>query len=82
MDAFAIGELARVGGSESEEVVDAVEKISGKKVHKIFGDRRVGDPPILIAEANKAKKQLKWEPKNSSIENIVSTAWNWHQQKT
>ena len=63
------------------EVIQAVEKISGLKVPAEFAPRRAGDPPALYADATKAKKELGWTPKFTSIEPIVETAWRWHQAK-
>ena len=63
------------------EVIRAVEKVSGLKVPAEFAPRRAGDPPALFADATKAKKELGWTPKFTTIEPIVATAWRWHQAK-
>jgi UDP-glucose 4-epimerase len=63
------------------EVIRAVEKVSGLKVPANFAPRRAGDPPALYADASKAKRELGWSPKYTSIEPIVATAWRWHQAK-
>lgn len=63
------------------EVIRAVEKISGLKVPAEFAPRRAGDPPALYADATKARRELNWTPKFSTIEPIVATAWRWHQAK-
>ena len=39
---------------------------------------RPGDPATLVAYADKAKKTIGWTPANSSIDNIVKTAWSWY----
>ncbi|MCC5022635.1 MAG: UDP-glucose 4-epimerase GalE [Candidatus Synoicihabitans palmerolidicus] len=62
------------------EVINAVEKVSGKKVPLEFAPRRAGDPPALYADSSTAKAELGWEVKYSSIEPIVATAWAWHSQ--
>ena len=41
--------------------------------------RRAGDPAQLIASSDKAKKVLGWNPQHDSLEEIISTAWNWHK---
>ena len=41
---------------------------------------RPGDPPILVAAANRARDVLDWEPRHSSLDEIVSSAWRWHAQ--
>jgi len=61
-----------------KNIVEEVEKISKRKIPIRYCDRRPGDPPILIAETDKAKTLLEWEPKYSDLDSIVKTAWNWH----
>lgn len=61
------------------EVIRAVEKVTGKTVPHTFAPRRAGDPPALYADSTKAKTELNWTPKFTTIEPIVATAWQWHQ---
>lgn len=63
------------------EVILAVEKITGLKVPANYGPRREGDPPALYANSAKVQAELGWNPKFSSIEPIVETAWRWHAKK-
>jgi UDP-glucose 4-epimerase len=63
------------------QVIRAVEKVSGLKVPANFAPRRAGDPPALYADAAKARAELGWRPKFTTIEPIVETAWRWHQGK-
>jgi UDP-glucose 4-epimerase len=65
-------------GTSILELVKAVEKATHTTVNLKFGPRRTGDPAILIADFNKAKTLLGWQPKYSNIENIVSTANLFH----
>jgi UDP-glucose 4-epimerase len=44
----------------------------------IVSPRREGDPPILVASAEKARKLLDWSPRYLDIEEIIETAWRWH----
>ena len=62
------------------EVIEAVEKVSGKKVPTVVKERRAGDPPALYANASKAQKELAWEIKFPDILSIIETAWKWHSQ--
>lgn len=64
-----------------KEVINAVEKISGLKVPVAYAPRRAGDPPALYADSTKAKTELNWTPKFSTIEPIIETAWRWHKAK-
>ena len=61
------------------EIIQAVEKITGKKVPVIESPRRAGDPPALFADSSKAKKELGWTPKFMDAESVIATAWKWHQ---
>ncbi|TGK04190.1 UDP-glucose 4-epimerase GalE [Leptospira langatensis] len=63
------------------EIIQTVEKISGKKLQYKIGPRREGDPAILIADNAKAKKILGWDPKFANIETIVSSAWEFHKSQ-
>ncbi|MGL5465847.1 MAG: UDP-glucose 4-epimerase GalE, partial [Leuconostoc lactis] len=44
-----------------------------------IGPRRAGDPDILIANSDKARDVLGWAPKYDNVQDIIKTAWNWHQ---
>jgi UDP-glucose 4-epimerase len=47
----------------------------------VEGDRRAGDPAILVASSDLAEKELGWVQKHTDINEIVSTAWTWHQKR-
>lgn len=65
-------------GHSVKEIIDVAKKITGKNIKVINGDRRPGDPAILIAASQKAKDVLGWNPKLNDIHTIVETAWKWH----
>ena len=65
-------------GISVKEIINAIEKIANKKVPVSFVDRRAGDPAILVASAEKAKKILGWKPQYESIDQIVKHAYRWH----
>jgi len=67
-------------GATVKEIADAVERASNRPLPRAMGPRRAGDPPALIASADKARRVLGWEPKHSSIEEIVKTAFAWHRK--
>jgi UDP-glucose 4-epimerase len=46
---------------------------------KIVG-RRAGDPPSLVADSSKLKKELNWEPKFDDLGYIIQTAWDWEKK--
>lgn len=61
------------------EVIRAAEDVTGKKIDVIMGPRRPGDPPQLIANAEKAKNELRWKPLYPEIKKMVEDAWNARQ---
>lgn len=62
-------------GFSVRQVIDATEKITGLKVKVIEGERRPGDPPILVASSEKAQRELGWQPKYPSLEDMITHAW-------
>jgi UDP-glucose-4-epimerase GalE len=65
-------------GNSVNEVIATIERVTGKEVPKRIAPRRAGDPPELVADPSRAEKVLNWKAKRS-LEQIVSTAWNWDQ---
>ncbi len=62
------------------EILNAAQLVTGKKINYEIAPRRIGDPAILIASSEKAKKELGWQPKFYQPEKIISSAWNWHKK--
>ena len=80
---FAGGETTQVNlgtgtGNSVREVIDAVERVTGRTVPKREVARRAGDPPELVADPSKANSLLGWQPAMSDIDSIIRTAWAWH----
>ncbi|MBI4661994.1 MAG: UDP-glucose 4-epimerase GalE [Verrucomicrobia bacterium] len=71
--------LGNGGGYSIREVLRACEQISGKKLPAVQKPRRAGDPPRLVASAEKAIRELGWKPEFPTLEQIVSSAWRWHK---
>ena len=63
------------------EVLRAVEQVTGEKVPYVTGARREGDPPSLVANSDKLRKFLGWQPKRSDIHTIVADAWAFEQTR-
>jgi UDP-glucose 4-epimerase len=72
--------LGNGDGYSVKQVIDMCARITGKKIPAIEKPRRAGDPPRLVAAANKAFTELGWKPQYPKIEDIVATAWAWHQK--
>ena len=66
-------------GFTVKEVVDCARKVTGHPIPAKITPRRAGDPAQLIASSEKAKEILGWTPEHNSLEEIISTAWNWHK---
>lgn len=64
-------------GHSVREVIQTVEKVSGRKVPFSEAPRRAGDPPALVADGSKAIRTLAWQPQLPGLEAIVQTAWEW-----
>jgi len=77
------GEAFNVGngpGYSILQVLEATRRITGKPIPHKFSPRRPGDPATLIATGEKIKRQLNWQPKHSSLDEIISSAWDWRQR--
>jgi len=66
-------------GFSVREVIDVVRKVTKQDIPEVISPRRPGDPDRLVASAQKAKKILKWAPQYSNLNDIVASAWAWHQ---
>ncbi|HSH95425.1 MAG TPA: UDP-glucose 4-epimerase GalE [Roseimicrobium sp.] len=72
--------LGNGDGYSVREVIDTCSRITGVKITAIEKPRRPGDPPRLVAAADRAKNELGWKPRYPKLEDIVRTAWDWHQK--
>ncbi len=70
--------LGNGNGYSVRQVIDTVKKVSGRDFKVTQTTRRPGDPAVLTADSSKARKELNWQPKWTSLEDIVETAWKWH----
>jgi UDP-glucose 4-epimerase len=72
--------LGNGDGYSVRQVISTCEKLTGVKIPAVEKPRRPGDPPRLVANADKAIRELGWKPKYPKIEDIVGTAWTWHKK--
>jgi UDP-glucose 4-epimerase len=70
--------LGNGNGYSVKEVIDVAREVTGKEIPADVTPRRPGDPARLIAAADKAKTELKWDPKFPDLATIVKSAWDWH----
>ena len=66
-------------GRSVREVVDAARRVTGRAVPTVERPRRPGDPPELVAAVGRAATVLGWRAAHSSLEEILGSAWRWHQ---
>ncbi|MHC4203352.1 MAG: UDP-glucose 4-epimerase GalE [Planctomycetota bacterium] len=70
--------LGNEKGHSVREVIETVKKVSGKDFTVTEVNRRPGDPSRLTADATKARKELGWKTEKPQLEEMVSSAWQWH----
>jgi len=61
-------------------IVDAVERVTGRRVPHTVARRREGDPAILFASSDRIRRELGWSPQHEDIDVIVETAWRWRDR--
>jgi UDP-glucose 4-epimerase len=66
-------------GWSVHELVATVRDVTGRKIPVLVGARRSGDPPVLIADASRARHKLAWRPKYPDLSSQVMHAWSWRQ---
>jgi UDP-glucose 4-epimerase len=71
--------LGNGDGYSVRQVIQMCEKTTGTQIPAIAKPRRPGDPPKLVASAEKAIRELGWKPKFPKLQDIVATAWAWHK---
>ena len=75
--------LGNSSGFSVQQVIDVVQTVVSKdrcSVTVVDGERRVGDPATLVADAAKATSELGWQPEYDELEMIVSHAWAWEKK--
>jgi UDP-glucose 4-epimerase len=72
--------VATTTGYSNLQVVKSAERVTGRKVAYKLSPRRPGDPATLVASNEKIKRVLGWEPKHSSLEEIIQSAWDWRRK--
>lgn len=72
--------LGNGNGFSVQEIIHTCEEVTGLEINTLEDSPRPGDPPVLVGSSLKANKILGWNPEWSDINDIISTAWRWHQQ--
>ena len=71
--------LGNGNGYSVKEVIDVARKVTNHDIPAKLEERRSGDPAVLIASSDKARKVLGWKPQYDSLERIIEDAWRWHK---
>jgi UDP-glucose 4-epimerase len=68
-------------GFSVREVVESVRRVTGHPIPVVEEPRRPGDPAVLVASSKRIMEELGWKPRFSALDDIVGSAWIWHQQR-
>ena len=75
-------EIYNVGygnGRSIREVLDAVQRVTGRTLQVVEGPRRPGDQIATVASSEKIRTQLGWQPRYDDLDTIIGSAWRWRQ---
>lgn len=67
-------------GFSVREVIECCRKVTGKNIQADDEDRRPGDPPVLLGSSKKAEELLGWKVEWVELEDIIASAWKWHEK--
>ncbi len=66
-------------GTSVREIIDGAREVTGHAIPADESPRRAGDPPALYADPSKIKRELGWSPKYTNTQDVIRTAWGWHE---
>jgi len=78
-DAHRVFHLGNGTGFSVRQVIEAARAVTGAPIPAVVGARRPGDPPRLVASSALIRNVLGWTPRHTDLEQIIATAWRWHQ---
>ena len=68
-------------GFSVRQVIESARRVTGHPIPAEVYPRRAGDPAVLVASSEKAMRELGWKPRYTKLDEIVRTAWAWHQKR-
>lgn len=74
--------LGNGNGFSVQQVIDVCRDVTGREINVVEGERREGDPAVLVADASRARSELGWQPRYDDLQSIVSHAWQWEERQT
>ena len=73
--------LGNCNGYSVRQIIDTAREITGHAIPAETVARRAGDPAVLIADSSKIRRELGWQPAYEDVDDIIRSAWVWHQQE-
>ena len=80
-DGRLIFNLGNGQGFSVREVIESARRVTGHPIPAEIHPRRPGDPAVLVASSDKAIRELGWKPRYTQLDDILRTAWVWHQKR-
>jgi len=77
----AVYNLGSGEGFSVRQIIETAQRIVGHDIPVLQADRRAGDPAVLVAGNQRARRDLGWSPQLADLEAIIRTAWNWEQHQ-
>ena len=68
-------------GHSVRATIETAKRVTGRPIAARDTTRRPGDPPVLVADATRARQLLSWTPSLAALDRIIATAWTWHQRR-
>ncbi|MGG4034345.1 UDP-glucose 4-epimerase GalE [Paenibacillus cisolokensis] len=75
----AVYNLGSGNGFSVKQVIEIARNVTGRDIKVVTEPRRAGDPAVLVASSARARRELGWQPKRERLEDIIRSAWQWHQ---
>lgn len=77
----AIYNLGNSKGLSVQDVIKTAREVTGHSIPVITSNRRAGDPAVLVADSEKIRRDLGWQPRFENLKTIIETAWAWHRKE-
>ena len=78
-EALHIYNVGSGAGYSVRQVIETARRITGHPLPAEEAPRRPGDPPRLVANSDKIRRELGWTPQHPSLEDVIASAWEWHR---
>jgi UDP-glucose 4-epimerase len=73
--------LGNGNGFSVRQVIEAASALAGRDIPHDIAPRRAGDPAVLVASSEKARRELGWAPVHTALASILASAWRWHREQ-